>query len=127
MDTDAAERLSCAGHRGPGALQALLKGAGSFASQLQQTSQPASAGAGAGQPLSAIRGPESVGRIAVEGLGGSSWRLGTEQPEASAAAVRAVLQIRRLVQSSRCTAVISVPAGEPLMHHSLPDAFAVLL
>ena len=57
------------------------------------------------------RGPESVGRLAVEGLGASSWRLGEPEPAATAAIVRAVMHLKRLVQSSRCAAVVSVPAG----------------
>lgn len=55
------------------------------------------------------RGPESVGRLAIEGLGGAAWRLGQAEP--GAAVLRALLQLKRALGSSRCAAIVSVPAG----------------
>ena len=57
------------------------------------------------------RGPETIGRLAVEGLGSTSWQLGAEAQAAADATLRAVLQIKALVRAAKCAACISVPAG----------------
>lgn len=61
------------------------------------------------------RGPESIGRLAIEGLACPSWQLGMDLQHAMDDALRAVLQIKALVRAAKCAACISIPAGAVLL------------
>ena len=70
------------------------------------------AGGAAGQMTAAnCRGPASVGRLAIEGLGTAAWRLGVPAPEQSRLLLLASTKIRALLKAAQCSAMITVPAG----------------
>ncbi|EIE24544.1 hypothetical protein COCSUDRAFT_40910 [Coccomyxa subellipsoidea C-169] len=107
MDASAlqASHLACQGYQGSDALERLVTGAREFTEGLEPAAQPS------GVRPSLSRGPETIGRLAVEGLGSTSWQLGAEAQAAADATLRAVLQIKALVRAAKCAACISVPAG----------------
>ncbi len=58
------------------------------------------------------RGPDSIGRVAIQGLGSPSWQLdGLSEQDADRAVLQATLRIKALVRSARCAAVVTMPAG----------------
>ncbi|KAK9909878.1 hypothetical protein WJX75_008871 [Coccomyxa subellipsoidea] len=100
-----ASHLDCQKYQGPNALERLVACARHFTESLE----PAAQTSGVRPTLS--RGPETIGRLAIEGLGCTSWRLGLEAQAATDATLQAVLQIKALVRAAKCAACISVPAG----------------
>ena len=70
------------------------------------------AGDAAGEMTAATcRGPASIGRLAIEGLGTAAWRLGVPAPEQSRLLLLASTKIRALLKAAQCSAMITVPAG----------------
>ena len=70
------------------------------------------AGDAAGEMTAAnCRGPASIGRLAIEGLGTAAWRLGVPAPEQSRLLLLASTKIRALLKAALCSAMITVPAG----------------
>lgn len=77
-----------------------------------------------GVPLPSNKGPEGVGRLAIQSLSGTSWLNGLAcKPAEDVAAFifNMVLCIRRSVQGSRCSVMVTVPAT------CFPPSFAVRL
>ena len=75
------------------------------------------AGDAAGEMTAAnCRGPASIGRLAIEGLGTAAWRLGVPAPEQSRLLLLASTKIRALLKAAQCSAMITVPAGAASSH-----------
>ena len=64
------------------------------------------------------RGPENIGRVAVEGLGAAAWHLGMPAPEQSRQLLLAVTNISTMIRKAQCSAVITIPAGDHLVKQS---------
>ncbi|BDA42805.1 Elongator complex protein 4 [Coccomyxa sp. Obi] len=97
--------LTCQGYRGSDALGRLVAGVQAFTGTLEKPAQPLNT-----KP-NMSRGPESIGRVAIEGLGCTSWQLGMDSQHAMDDVLRTVLQIKALVRAAKCAACISIPAG----------------
>ena len=85
-----------------------------------------STAAARGYPRNAASaGPRSVGRIAVQSLGGPGWGpLGGDST--AAGLLKAVYRLRALVRNRRCAVMLTVPAGaEPCA--SVMDAGTVVV
>ena len=62
--------------------------------------------------ISSHGGWQSVGRAAVESLGGLQWQLLGSDKDVERELYTAVFQLKALMRDSRCVAMVSLPAGQ---------------
>lgn len=69
------------------------------------------------------RGPDAIGRVAIQGLGSPSWQLGsTDEAAAEKQILQSMLHIKALVRAAKCAAYVTIPAGANLSSISLYNA-----
>lgn len=69
-------------------------------------------GVSGGLQKAVVRGPESVGRLAVQSLCSPGWLVFDGDAERREL-LRSVYRIRAAVRESRCAAIVTAPAGGP--------------
>jgi hypothetical protein len=60
------------------------------------------------------RGPETIGRLAVQALGSPSWQLDCNAAAADRDILRCMLHLKALMRAAKCAACVTVPAGKLL-------------